>query len=147
MTEPMRPTLSAALVCERVLQEKDGTISVIRIVDGVELAAPPGAKLPAPGAPIPLAVLVAVKSGGTRGRQAFRVTITGADGRSALGPEIGFETSFERDESGHNLILNVMLQVRESGLYWLEVYWEGDHIPLGRTPVRIDLAQPTQPGG
>lgn len=149
MTDAARPTLSAALICERILQEHDGTVSVIRIIDSVEMgiAAPPGARLPSPLPPltIPLAVLVAVKSGGTRGRQSFRVSINGPDGRSALGPEVGFETTFERDESGHNLILNIGLQVRESGLYWLEIYWKDEKTPLGRTPIRIDLVHAKRP--
>ena len=69
MTESSGPYLVAALLCEKVLQEKDNTISVIRIID--RLAVTVNA-LGSPETMQPTAVslnaLISLKSGSARGR-------------------------------------------------------------------------------
>ena len=41
------PFIQAALICERVLEEKDGTLSALRIIDKVTSAEPPTDEKPA----------------------------------------------------------------------------------------------------
>jgi len=62
MEEKPRPYLTAALLCEKVLIEQDGSVSVIRIADRVQLQmqGPPGVGLagmampPGSGEPVPI---------------------------------------------------------------------------------------------
>ena len=39
--------------------------------------------------------------------------------------------------SGANFILRVGIQTTEMGLYWVEVYVDGEDEPLTRTPFRL----------
>src|SRR5947209_729456 len=61
------PYVAAALICERVLQEKDGTLTAVRIVDQINVEVPP----PQPNmvaviAPISLALLVSIREAEAR---------------------------------------------------------------------------------
>src|SRR5271166_3419843 len=62
MEQRPRPYLTAAVLCERVLIEKDDSISAIRIADKLTLQLRPGG-LPADAKPlVAITLLVAVKS-------------------------------------------------------------------------------------
>ena len=61
------PFVQAAVICENVLQDKDGVISAIRIVDRFIVQTPPGAPPDARGA-IQFKVLLSLKSGAVKGK-------------------------------------------------------------------------------
>ncbi len=68
-TESSGPYLVAALLCEKVLQEKDETISVIRMIDRITLTVNAlSSPETIPSTIINLSALISLKSGSARGK-------------------------------------------------------------------------------
>ncbi len=128
------PYLAAALICEKVLQEKDGTISIIRMVDRVTLTAP-AALSPEqlPLVPINLYAFISLKSGSAKGRSTIKWRIEPPSGIAL--PEQLLPVLFEGEDRGVNLTLALNLVVDQEGLYWFDVFLE-DQL-LTRIPLRI----------
>jgi hypothetical protein len=97
------PFLTAAAICERVLQERDGVLSAIRIVDRITLTA--AGEVPEHLPEFPphnLTVLVSFKSGNARGRHTVSFRVEKPSGEE--GPALGeFPVLFEGGERGVNL--------------------------------------------
>ena len=127
------PYLTAALLCERVIEEKNGTLSVIRIADRVEVEIPPGG-VPGGYRPVvPISGLVALKSGPAKGSFTLRIIITRPSGERLEGPAIPVE--LEGEDRGQNFILNFLIGVSEEGLHWFEVVFENQ--VLSRIPLMV----------
>ena len=69
--EEKGPHVSAGVICESILQEADGTVSIIRIVDRVVQNVAPGH--PVVPASVPLTLAIMLTSGDCRG--AWRLSI------------------------------------------------------------------------
>jgi hypothetical protein len=127
-----QPFVAAALICERVLQEKDGVLSAIRIVDTFTIARD---ELPTKGAPrvLGLSVLVILKSGALRGQSHLSLTIRDPDGKRNDLQE--WPVLLNGDENAAQLVLNLALGAEKLGLYWVDVVWEGN--VLSSIPFRL----------
>jgi hypothetical protein len=80
-TENSGPYLNAALICEKVLQEKDETLSVIRMIDRFNVTVSAlGSPENLPPIPLSLTVLIALKSGKARGRSTVKLRIENPSG-------------------------------------------------------------------
>ncbi len=141
------PYLQAAIFCERVLQEQDGVLSVIRIVDRLTVTAsgpqPPDQM---PPTLINLSTVITLKSGFARGSYALRLIPTTPSGKQLRETSVGvlFEGGEDR---GVNVLLNIQLQAEEDGLYWFDVLL-ADQL-LTRMPLRLvyqRLSLGTHPG-
>ena len=117
---PTGPFIQAALICEKVLEEKDGVLSVIRVIDRLTHAinAP---SLPAelPQVTFPCVLLVMLKSGRARGRHQVEVAMEHPSGRR--NQIISSSLQLEGEERGANLVLRVGLTFDAEGLYWFDV--------------------------
>lgn len=134
-----------AVLCEKVLQEQDGVLSVIRVVDRIiQTAIGPEAPEEMPPVPINLTVVVVLKSGSALGRNNVRITLDGPSGLP-VGPEISLPVHFEGDERGSNLVLNLGFQAEDEGLYWFNVELEPQGVLLTRIPLRV-IYQPQRLG-
>ena len=128
------PYVSMATFCEKVLQERDGVLSVIRAVERVLVT------INAPGAPAELpeggvyttTLLVALKSDDAQGRHPITIRAQKPDGTNL--PNQSFDVMFEQGERGVNLILEMGLPMIE-GLYWFDVLVSD--VLLTRVPLRI----------
>ncbi|HZV52104.1 MAG TPA: hypothetical protein VFD49_20360 [Candidatus Dormibacteraeota bacterium] len=131
------PYLSSAFLCERVLEEKDGVLSAIRIVDRilVQGQAPPGAEAPPmPSVGIRLIALIALKNGPARGSRRLELIPKAPSGLKL--PSVSVPVLLEGDDDrGVNLRLQMNLQAREEGIYWFDVRLDGEL--LTRMPLRI----------
>ena len=129
------PYLGAAFLCEKVIEDKEGVLSAIRIVDRiVNTAVGPGAPADMPNTPVALTLVLTFKSGGAQGRQDVRITIERPDGlRSDLASSLSI--LMEGAERGANLILNLGLTMTQEGLYWFDVFLN-DRL-VTRVPLRI----------
>ena len=117
--QPMliRPYLSLAVFCEKVLKESDGVISAIRIVDRWAI---PGTTEHMPKATIAFSVLIVFKSGEYRGRAEIELKPIPPSQRAM--PSIKFPVNFEGDDDrGIGLATPIQFQVEEEGLYWFDV--------------------------
>jgi hypothetical protein len=146
MPDPSGPHLQAALICERVLQEHDGTISAIRIIDRLtHFVQGPNVPEALPSFQQQIAFLIALKSGAARGRHTVRLDVEKPSGEQA--PLASFPVHFEGEERGVNLVLNTMFAPDQEGLYWFDV-WLGQEERLTRMPLSVRYQPgPTPLGG
>lgn len=129
------PHLQMALFCERVLEEKDGVLSIIRVIDRViQTAAGPAAPPAMPSFPYDLTMAVSLKSGQAKGSYEIRITQEAPSGlRQQLGNPIRF--LLEGEERGHNLIVRATINFESEGLYWFDVHLDAEL--LTRVPLRV----------
>jgi hypothetical protein len=128
------PHVIAAAVCDKVLQETDGVLSLIRVVDRMVIQvagnqAPP--ELPEGGG-VSITFAVLLRSGDARGRHPVAIGVEAPDGRSL--PPQQIDVMFESPDTGANIVLNLVIPAME-GIYWLTVSVEGRE--LTRSPLRI----------
>lgn len=129
------PYLATAVICERVLQEQDGVISAIRMVDRVFFVADPDGNLLQ--AQHPIWFLITFKAGAARG--SYTVEIRREKPSGEEGPLIQAPVLFEGEERGVNLIIQGAFEPDQEGLYWFEVLFEGNRVT--RIPLRAIYQQ------
>ncbi len=117
------PHLTVAALCERVLQEADGLLSPIRILDrlivtlhGLGPAPPDDTKLPI----MPVWLCLIFKADQARGKETITVRIERPDGISH--DAIQQTVLFEGAERGVNIVGELQLQFEQEGLYWFSVF-------------------------
>ena len=133
------PYLQMAVFCEKVLQEKDGVVSAIRIIDRINQTAT-GPNAPQAMAPFDyqLTGLITLKSGSARG--GVQVEIEPEMPSGLRKPRVTMTAQMEGNERGQNLIMNMKMRFEEPGVYWFNVYVDGRLItkmPLGVQYSRI----------
>jgi hypothetical protein len=134
VSEKKLPHLVIACLCERVLQEKDNVLSVIRIVDvlTVPQVPPPDNQIPAL-----LTVFVGIKAGDARGKHELSLRVRRPSGAvSAVGQRLEVELS-DDPLGGANVVVTLPLKLSEFGLIWIDVLWDGDI--LSQIPFRLLL--------
>lgn len=129
------PFLSVAVLCEKVLEEKDGVKSAIRIVDRVTHTAV-GQKPPKEMQPFDynLTLLLKFKSGWARGSQSLRIEIIKPSGESST--PVQQTLFFEGEEDrGVDIVGNLTIKFEMTGIYWFQIYLDDEHIT--QIPLRI----------
>jgi len=128
------PYLTAALICEKILREKDEIISIIRVIDRITITI--GGTLP-PETPPPVIVncnaLISLKSGSVTGNRTLKWMLETPSGTKTL--EQLIPILFEGEDRGINLVLNLNIQVEQEGLHWFTLFLEDQF--LTRIPLRI----------
>jgi len=137
------PHIAAAFLCEKVLHEKDGVASVIRIVDRFHVRSN---KPEMPPARLRFTAFVSFKAGDlATGKYEIKLQPQKPDGTylPAKGYPIFFEGSPDR---GVNIEAKMELPVEEEGLYWIDVLFAGS--VMTRIPLRVlhQQNQTLQPG-
>ena len=133
------PFVQAASFVDRVLHERDGVLTLVRMVDRVAVHAPPDAPDEIPeGATTKMTLVVMLKSGEARGRH--RVVIRPEQPSGLLGDAHGVEVYFEGGDRGANLVIELDVALVE-GQHWFHVEL-GDR-ELTRVPLRIDYQRQT----
>jgi len=127
------PYVQLAVVCEKVLQERDGVLSLIRVIDRLSAVAPgPDAPPELPEGLLRVTYVISLRSGEARGRYPLTVGVETPDGQ-ALPPQT-LDVMLEGEDRGVNLILNLGVPALE-GLYWFSVTLNDQE--LTRTPFRV----------
>jgi hypothetical protein len=135
--EAAGPYVALAIFCENALQEADGVLSAVRIVDTFTVSDP--ASLPAGVRPLlPLTALVGFRSGNAKGNRKLRLVGNAPSGHKSN----GFEqpVTFEDEGSGVNFKVNLTLEVQGEGLYWFDVMLDDEF--MTRMPLRIVYQHP-----
>jgi hypothetical protein len=141
------PYVTAALICEKVIQEKDGTLSAIRIVDRAEL----GIQTNDPNVrnvvqAIQLTGLVCIKAGPAKGSGLLTIDIVNPSRKTTrLGQ---FALDLHGEDQGQNFVLNMVIAPQEDGLHWFDVRVDDQllsKIPLTllRTAPQVVTVAPT----
>jgi len=137
--EKQLPYITAALLCEKVLEEKNGTLSIIHIADKLNYrieGLPEGFK-PA----IALTGLIALKSGPVVGDHTVKITVERPGGERKEVASIPFKLLGK--DQGQNVILNITLGIEQEGVYWFDVFFDEDL--LTRMPLMIVQEQAQTP--
>lgn len=131
------PYVTAALICEKVLQEKDGVLSAIRLVDRLEIKMqttdPKLTIHDVPPAGVQLAGLVCIKSGPFKGKGVL--SIEGETPSGKVKPLGEYPVNLEGDDNGQNVVLNIVFATKEDGLHWFTVRFNSTL--LSKIPLRI----------
>lgn len=133
------PYLSAALLCEKLLIEKDGVTSAIRIIDRVTHTAV-GVSPPEEMEPFNyvLTLVVTLKAGWAQGSYPMRIALVSPQGssRDILKQTVFFEGGEDR---GNSVVGQMAVRFDVEGIYWFEVLLgeQKSERLLTRIPLRV----------
>jgi len=145
------PHLSAAFLCERILQEKDGVPSFIRVVERFMVPVlpnlPPGMQVMQPPA-LQFTLVVSLKAGSLpAGKYNLRIKLQKPDG-SNVQDNLAQIFMNGSDDNGALVGMPMVLVKPDEGLYWFDVLFE--EALLTRIPMRVlhqQVALPPFPQG
>jgi Family of unknown function (DUF6941) len=128
------PYIQTACICEKVLQEVDGALSAIRIIDRQLLNVPANLSPDAlPSVQVNHTLLICLKSGEARGSMSLTLTVEQPSGITS--PPQMLPVFFEGEDRGVNIVLPMQLQLTQQGLYWFDLRLEDEL--LVRIPFRF----------
>lgn len=136
MPDPSQgPWVSFAVLCEKIIEDKTGRLSLINIVDQVNFTPPQGEDISGqiPAVTIRLIAAVGFKAGILKGPADIKLGLVKPNGET--GPTLTVSVLFQGDERGTNLTTEMNLILGEEGLYWLEVYVANQF--MTRIPLRL----------
>lgn len=134
MTLEQGPFIQAAALCEQVIEDKAGVLSLIRIIDTItHTEARPDAPIDMPPITYPMKMVIMLKSGRAHGRYELKIVpeLPSGETKSTLTQSI----QLEGEERGTNNIINMLFTFTMEGLYWFNIYL--DDSLLTRIPMRI----------
>ena len=138
VTKGHGPFVKAAFVAERVLEEKDGVLTAIRIVDAASLEVvgkAPDMPQPAPPVSIDFTLVLMLVRGDSPIEQLVTFGMEGAHVEAAPAP-IEHHLVFGPDqESAAHVRIRLQLALRNPGTYWFFVRASGRE--LTRIPLRV----------
>jgi len=132
------PYLQAAALCERLLEEKDSVLTLVRLIDQVSLLP----FTPAAGVIYPPYIIWAVltfKSGSVQGTRT--VTLRTPPQLGLTKPDTSVEVTFEGGIKGVNVMIQMSITPgrAQGGDHWLDVVL--DEQIVTRVPLRITYGQ------
>jgi hypothetical protein len=135
------PQIAAAVLCDAILQDKDGALSAIRIIDTINGTLPPDTPddVPSEEKPVsvPLSILVIIRSADSSGRHKIRIIPELPSGR-LIKPILEDDATLSPEpHGGLNIRLTSNVLAPGSGLYWLRVIIDGKI--LARMPFKINF--------
>lgn len=132
------PYLTAAFLCERVLEEKDGVKSAIRIFDRTTrtIASTTASSEMEPFS-FEFCLVVQFKAGSIRGPHQFRMTLIRPSGESP--PPTEHQVYFEgEDDRGVDIVIRFALEVTKPGVYWFRLEFDDEFVT--KVPWRVIYA-------
>jgi hypothetical protein len=130
------PWVAMAVFCEQVIEDKQGILTLVKVIDRLTVEAQasgvePPAQLP-PGT-IQLTFVISVKAGNSKGRSEIQTDLEGPDGLTR--PIASHSVNFVAPHYGTNLINRIALGFQHEGVYWFTVKADGK--VLTRAPLEI----------
>ncbi|MGD0167013.1 MAG: hypothetical protein ABSC51_06965 [Gaiellaceae bacterium] len=132
------PFVAVATLCEKVLTDTDGAVSVIRIIDRLTLTASgPDPPEQMPPYALGLTALVMLRRGEARGRHQTRIVPQAPDGTER--PAVEAPTQFSGDEeAANNIVIDLSaFAVDLEGLWWFDVLFGDEGTRIARIPLRV----------
>ncbi len=128
------PFLQMAVLCQAVLQEGNGQLSLVRITDSLGLA---GVQREMQPQPFTLHMVVAFRAGFAHGK--YSVKVVGNTPSKQEFPVGEQSPYFEGEDRGVNLIFLLSLVLQEEGVFWFDVLLQDTFVT--RTPLRVTYQQ------
>src|SRR5947209_6595606 len=125
-----RPWVAAAVLCENVLEEKDGVLTAVRIIDTFTITASPGWDRKTP-IRIAISGLLSFRSGEVEGERTIRVF--GTSPKKERTKFYDLRATFLGGNTGVNIKLEFLMGFKHEGTHWLDVYvdkWHATRIPI-----------------
>ncbi|MBI4294897.1 MAG: hypothetical protein HY669_01870 [Chloroflexi bacterium] len=128
------PYLSVAAFCEQVIEDKSGVLSLIRIVDRLNIISQ-GPTVPEtmPSATINWSLVLILKSGKARGSHPVKIETELPSGMKL--PPVILIAHFEGENRGVNIISKLAMKLEMPGVYWFKVYVDDEF--LTQIPVEV----------
>lgn len=118
MTGPVEPYLKLGAICERVLEDKDNVLSLIRVVDRFTITVT--GKEPPDQLPEGATTLTIVMSWvGGLGRHEAAFDIISPGGETQPSPR-SWSFTLDSLNRGHNIIVTLPVRITKPGVYWIE---------------------------
>lgn len=134
-----RAFLHVATFCEKVLNEADGVISIIRMIDRFNVQ---GAAEEMQTVMLQFTLFISFKSGFLRGKH--KVSIRPKSPKGDDLPSMDIPVLFEGDDDrGPALQIPIGWSVQEEGLFWWELYLNEELVT--RMPLRVNYQQVKMP--
>lgn len=134
------PYLTAAIFCERVIEEKDKILTLVRIMDAVQITLAPGAPADFPNdkdrIPVLFDSLIALKAGKSSGDHTVRIDMISPSGKRSESEKRTLTLPSEENGAA-NLITHHTISIMQGGLFYFEVFV--DDTLATRIPFRIDV--------
>ena len=128
------PYIQMTGLCDQVIEDKTGALSLIRIIDTItHTEARPDAPVEMPPVTYPMKMVIMLKSGRARGRHELKIVPQLPSGETKA-PLIR-SVQMEGEERGVNNIINMLFTFTMEGLYWFNIFL--DDSLLTRIPLRI----------
>jgi hypothetical protein len=134
------PHVTVAALCEKVIEDKQGVLSLIRVVDQITHSLV-GADVPDDMPPFTitdLVLVIMVKADQTRGRYSIKVRPNDPSGRDM--PVMQTPIHLEPGHGGINLVLPIQFRVELEGVYWFDILFSagaGHDRLLSRVPLQV----------
>lgn len=130
------PYVQAALLCERVVQETGGRVTIVRLLDRVVVRARVAAD-PAQIQPtnVSCQAVIILKTGAHPGRFRLRLRLVSPSKK----PLREFSTEIDlpnKEDQGVNIVMPIRFSATEEGVYWFEVRLDGEEV-LTKTSLRL----------
>lgn len=142
------PYLTTAVFCEQVLQEASGVLSLIRIVDRMNVTVSgPDAPEEMPPQQLNWTLVITLKSGDVRGSHPVKIVPELPSGETK--PPVILSVHFEGGNKGQNLVSRVQMPLTMSGIYWFRIYVDDQlitKVPIELIYSRIVTPGPQRPG-
>ena len=128
------PYLTVATFCEQVIEDKSGVLSLIRIVDRMNVSTQgPTAPDDMPPALLNWFLVLTMKSGETRGSHDIKIEPELPSGIRL--PAVILSAHFEGGNRGQNLVTKLNLKLEMPGIYWFRIYVDNQF--LTQIPVEV----------
>ena len=131
------PYITQATFCERVLSEKDGVLSAIRIIDTLNINVLPGTDVD--GLVQKLDLLITIKSGDFNGEGTLKIRAIAPNGEPMKNGESITRMVLNGGVHGANVHISVGITVNVKGTYWYEISFN-DRV-LTRTPLSVSVTE------
>lgn len=134
------PFLAMAVFCDSVLEDKDGVLSAIRIIDTCNVMIAPNAPANIPSAEFPATIrqnaLITLRTGGSGTKHRLTFVVEDPEGERSEAYDTQVKLGAE-PHAGLNVKTSATFTVKRSGLFWLDVIVDG-HV-LTRMPLNIQI--------
>jgi hypothetical protein len=124
------PWVQAAVFCDQIVEDRTGSISVIRIIDRFTMARPEGWDGKT-HLMLPLNVLLAFKAGDVKGERTLTIYLTSPKNKRKKLFQKGVE--FFGTNISTNIKLTVQFQFKTEGTHWFDIFvgkWLATRMPL-----------------
>lgn len=137
------PFVSIAAFCEKVIEDKSGVLSLIRVVDRLTVSTSgPNAPEVMPETSLDWFLVMTLKSGQARG--SVPVSIQPELPSGLRMERVTFTPHFEGGNRGCNIVTRIGMTLKEPGVYWFRIY-VGDSLAT-QMPLEVIYSRTVVPG-